>query len=170
MKKLTVFLAILILAICTLNNNKIPNESIRFRVIAQSNSKEDQELKKKIVLNLKDEINKIEKSSSNILNTRKVIKQELPVINNIIEKTISESNINRKYSIKYGLNYFPKKAYKGEIYNEGEYESLVITIEEGQGDNFWCVLFPPLCLIEPTEEENIEYTSIIKEFINSIFK
>ena len=51
------------------------------------------------------------------------------------------------------------------------YESLVITIGKGEGENFWCVLFPPLCLIE-AEEENIsevKYTSFIQEIINKYF-
>ena len=65
----------------------------------------------------------------------------------------------------------PEKEYKGVKYPAGEYESLVITLGTGTGDNFWCVLFPPLCLIE-AEEENIsevKYTSFIQEIINKYF-
>ena len=58
--------------------------------------------------------------------------------------------------------------YKGIYYEEGEYESLVITLGEGIGNNFWCVLFPPLCLIDENEEE-VEYTSFIKELIDKYF-
>ena len=47
------------------------------------------------------------------------------------------------------------------------YESLVITLGEGKGDNFWCILFPPLCMIEDNEE--YEYKSIIKDLIKIIF-
>lgn len=170
MKKIVIFLATIILILCIFSSNNIPNESIRFRVIAENNNEEAQVLKQKIVLNLKNEINKIETQSSNIINSRKIIKKELPTINRIIEETIKESGMNKKYNIKYGLNYFPTKKYQGKVYEEGEYESLVITIEEGQGENFWCVLFPPLCLIEPNEiDEEVEYTSIIKEFINKYF-
>ena len=170
MKKITIILAITIILLCLFSNSKIPNEAIRFRIIAQNNDKESQELKKQIVLNLKDEIDKIESSSSSIIKSRKVIKKEIPVIKSIIEKTILESGTNKNYNIKYGLNYFPRKEYKGKVYAEGEYESLVITIEEGKGDNFWCVLFPPLCLIEPNQEdEQIEYSSFIKEFIKKYF-
>ena len=65
------------------------------------------------------------------------------------------------------MNYFPTKEYKGVIYEEGEYESIVVEIGDAQGDNFWCVLFPPLCLLEGEVEnkDNIEYTSFIKEII-----
>ena len=51
-----------------------------------------------------------------------------------------------------------------------DYESLVITLGEGAGNNFWCVLFPPLCLLDTEEEpENVEYTSFVKEVIDKYF-
>ena len=61
--------------------------------------------------------------------------------------------------------------YKGVIYEEGDYESLVITLGDGLGDNFWCVLFPPLCLLEAeeTDTDEFEYTSFIKEIIDKYF-
>ena len=66
------------------------------------------------------------------------------------------------------MNHFPKKEYKGIYYEEGEYESLVITLGEGIGENFWCILFPPLCLVDENAED-IEYSSIIKELIDKYF-
>ena len=54
---------------------------------------------------------------------------------------------------------------KGIEYDEGYYESLLITLGEGKGDNWWCVLFPPLCLIEAEESTEVEYKSFIKEII-----
>ena len=68
------------------------------------------------------------------------------------------------------MNYFPEKEYKGTIYKEGKYESLVITLGNGQGNNFWCVLFPPLCLLDEEDETtNVEYTSLVKEIIDKYF-
>ena len=57
--------------------------------------------------------------------------------------------------------------YNNEIYPEGEYESLVITLGDGEGDNFWCVLFPPLCF---DEKEDYQYKSFIKEIFDKIFE
>ena len=89
----------------------------------------------------------------------------------VIEKTIENEPYNNTYNINYGTNHFPEKEYKGVIYQEGDYESLVITLGEGLGDNFWCVLFPPLCLLEAedTETDKVEYTSFIKEIIDKYF-
>ena len=83
-----------------------------------------------------------------------------------MEKQIN--NITNNYSINYGNNYFPKKVYQEVEYPEGNYESLVITLGDGLGDNWWCVLFPPLCLLEAQEEniKDINYTFYIKELID----
>ena len=64
------------------------------------------------------------------------------------------------------MNYFPSKEYKGVKYEEGYYESLVITLGKGEGDNWWCVLFPPLCLIEGEEDTEVEYKSIVMEILD----
>ena len=65
----------------------------------------------------------------------------------------------------------PEKHYKGVTYKEGNYESLVVKLGEGKGENFWCVLFPPLCLLEAEEsdKDEVEYKSFIKEIIDKYF-
>ena len=80
---------------------------------------------------------------------------------------ILENNYNIQYEINFGLNYFPEKIYNGTVYNEGEYESLVIYIGEAEGDNWWCVLFPNFCLVDT--KKDTEYKSYFKELINKIF-
>lgn len=169
MKKIIIILAI-ITTILSINKEEqviIPQEAIRFRIIANSNSKEDQNLKKQIVNNLYYNINKTNKLKS-IDATRNYIKKELPKFTKIVEKTLNENNQEKSFHINYGKNYFPKKEYKNVIYPEGEYESLVITLGEGKGKNFWCVLFPPLCLIDENNDK-VEYKSIVKEMLDKYF-
>lgn len=69
------------------------------------------------------------------------------------------------YDISYGDNYFPDKTYRGINYPAGYYNSLVITLGQGLGENFWCVMYPPLCLIEDNKTDNIEYKSYVKEVL-----
>lgn len=168
MKKLIIIVAIIV---CTLSLNKNyelnKNNTIRFRVIANSDTLEDQEIKKEIVKNVSGVINESQKSTS-IEETRAYINNKLPDFNEVVEKTLLENNDKRDFKINYGLNYFPKKELNNEEYPEGMYESLVITLGKGQGDNFWCILFPPLCMIE--EKEDYEYKSFIREIFDSIFE
>ena len=172
MKKILIVIAVLILGLALFKKETItiPESSIRFRVIANSNSKEDQLIKRTVLNNLYSEINNI--NTNNLLETRFLLKKELPKLSNIVKNTIKDEEYHDKYNINYGNNYFPKKEYKNIVYPAGNYESLVVTLGEGRGDNFWCVLFPPLCLLEAEEEETetVEYTSLIKEIITKYFK
>lgn len=139
----------------------IPSDAIRFRIIANSNSLEDQVLKMKIREEIEPVFAQIMDSSNSKEETKKLIDQNMSKIEEIIEQ------YNVEYTINYGNNYFPEKEYKGIIYPEGNYESLVITLGSGLGNNWWCVLFPPLCLLEASEEEssNANYTFYIKEVL-----
>ncbi len=167
MKKTIIILSIIILVlVINKNNNRIPNDSIRFRVIANSNDIDSQSLKQKVVENLKSNLI-YTNNSTNIVETRNFIKENLPLYTNIVDKTLKENNSNENFHINYGKNYFPEKTYNNEIYPEGEYESLVVTIGEGNGDNFWCVLFPPLCF---DEKEDYHYKSFIKEIFTKLFE
>ena len=144
----------------------IPDEAIRIRVIANSDSEYDQTIKKEIKTNIQYKLYDLLKNAKGINEARKIINDNLNDIDNEVYTVLESNHYNLNYKINYGLNYFPSKEYKGTSYNEGYYESLVITLGNGEGNNWWCVLFPPLCLLEAEESENIEYTSYVKELID----
>lgn len=173
MKKTVLVVAIIIVILCLFKSETIiiPKEAIRFRVIANSNDQKDQEVKKEVVNDLKKNIQKLELIPKDITATRANIKENLPLFQESVQNTLNKLNIEEQYTIEYGMNYFPEKEYKGVKYEEGEYESVVIKLGNGLGDNFWCVLFPPLCLLEgeETDSDNVEYTSFIKELIDKYF-
>lgn len=138
----------------------IPSDSIRFRLIANSDSVEDQTLKKTIKKDLESSFIKNIRTN-NLETTEKSINKSL----NIIDEVMKKYDID--YNVSYGNNYFPQKEYKGVTYPEGNYKSLVITLGKGKGENWWCVLFPPLCLLESNEEnQNVTYKSYVKEILN----
>lgn len=139
----------------------IPDNAIRFRVIANSNSESDQKLKLEVKNSVEKELYKIVSNAKNIDEVRTIIGNNLDKVDNILKE------YNVKYDISFGNNYFPKKTYKGIDYEEGLYESLVITVGSGLGENWWCVLFPPLCLLDEQENlENAEYELYATKLIN----
>mgnify|MGYP004640052381 FL=1 len=165
MKK--IIIALFLVTVLILVNNKetevlIPKEAIRFRIIANSNKLEDQTQKLEIKKELEPVIANILSTSNSLDETRKEIKNNMYEVKNILNKYDTD------YKLNYGYNYFPEKNYKGVTYKSGEYESLVVTLGDGLGDNWWCVLFPPLCLLEASEEDydDVTYTSYIKELID----
>jgi len=81
----------------------------------------------------------------------------------------------RKYTknnkVYFSKKYFPEKEYQGVKYPSGEYNSLVVTLGNGIGNNWWCVMFPPLCLLEAKEEEteDINYSFYVKDTLSKYF-
>ena len=166
MKKILIFLSIIITLLISskeYNDIIIPDEAIRIRIIANSNNIEDQMTKNKVKYKIEnmlyDKLNK----TKNVTEARNIIKNNINEIDNLVAK-----EVDSKYKIKYGLNYFPEKNLYGIIYKAGNYESLVIELGESKGNNWWCVLFPPLCLIETNKKDldKIEYKSKIIEILN----
>lgn len=174
MKKLLIIIAGLILVITFINKEEdyviVPNTSIRFRIIPNSNTIEDITIKEKIKDEINDVIKNIEASSTDITTSREKINSAIPEIEEKINDLFEKENYTKDYKINYGMNYFPEKIYKGVKYPSGEYESLVIEIGESSGDNYWCVLFPPLCMIDAEESEEVEYKFFISEIIKKFFK
>ena len=167
MKKLMIILLIPLL-ISSMNINSNKDDMLRIRVIANSNSEHDQQVKNEISNNLKIKLYDLLKDENNIDNARKIINNNIDTLSEDIEKSLV--NEDYSYNINYGLNYFPKKEYNGKTYKEGKYESLLVTLGKGEGNNWWCILFPPLCLVEAEEsEEEVEYDFFFKNIIDKIF-
>ena len=164
MKKVIVVLFLVSLAFIFSNHEEeiiIPNNAIRFRVIANSDSVEDQMKKMEIKSAVEKEVYALINGENNAQEVRNIIEDNMDTIKDIVEE------YNVPYNINYGNNYFPSKTYKGVMYPAGNYESLVITLGEGVGANFWCVLFPPLCLIDNSWEDisDVDYQLYVKKLL-----
>jgi len=174
MKKLLIIIAALILIITFTTKEEdyiiVPNTSIRFRIIPNSNTIDDINMKEKVKDEINEVIKSIESESTDITSSREKIKSAIPEIENKIDNLFTEENYTKTYKVNYGMNYFPEKTYKGVKYPSGDYESMVIEIGEASGDNYWCVLFPPLCMIDAEESEEVEYKFFISEILKKFFK
>lgn len=124
---------------------------IRLHVIANSDSEEDQELKLKV----RDEIIKKTKSlqeSQSIEDSREYLQTHLNDMEETANKVIEENGKSYKAEANLGIRWIPEKTYGDMYFPAGNYEALNLTLGRGEGQNWWCVLFPPLCLIEEDEE------------------
>ena len=147
----------------------IPDTAIRLRVIPNSNSSLDQSMKNKVKKYLEKNTYATLSNVTDIEEARTKINDSLSNLDININKIFKDNKYNMEYTVDFGYNYFPEKKYRGLKYEEGYCESLVITIGEGKGDNWWCVLFPNLCLVDLENKTNVEYKSWIVEQINKIF-
>ena len=174
MKKTVLIIGLIIATYITVGNTFskkiiIPDEAIRVRVIANSNSTYDQDIKYKVKDIVKEDIRRLVSDTDSIVTFRNKVVNNIAIFDRDINELLKSNDYKLPVNINYGLNYFPRKEFKGVTYNEGYYESLVVTLGEGKGDNWWCVLFPPLCLIEAEESDNIEYTTLVSELVNKYF-
>lgn len=169
MKKLVIIILVIVLGYYLMQTGEaieIPDEAIRLRVIANSDSEYDQEIKMQVSEKLQSRLYNLLKNTKGLQEAESIINRNMSNIENDIKKVLNNEGYTLGYKINYGLNYFPEKKYKGVTYKEGEYESLVVTLGEGKGKNWWCVLFPPLCILEAEESTEVEYKFFIKEMID----
>lgn len=174
MKKILAIITIILIIVLVSGKEEevlIPKEAIRFRVIANSDESLDQELKYIVKDKIQNQMTNDLKDAKDVESARLTIKKHIPEYEETLKETLATENKNLNYEINYGINYFPNKNYKGVTYSEGYYESLVVTLGAGNGNNWWCVLFPPLCLLEAEEsdQEEVEYKFFIKELIDKYF-
>lgn len=154
------------------DNYIIPKEAIRLRVVANSNSEEDQDIKYKVKEVLEIKMYNLLKDIKGVNEAKQIIGDNIENIKENINSYLLSNNYSNDFDVNFGSNYFPKKEYRGVIYEEGYYESLVVTLGSGEGNNWWCVLFPPLCLLEAKETEEktkTEYKFFIQELFEKYF-
>jgi stage II sporulation protein R len=125
---------------------------IRFRVIAASDSVFDQAVKIKVrdavLAYLHPELYSAGSESS----AATIISSRLPGIRQVAQQTVQSAGSDKPVQVFYGVTAFPDKTYGKTLFPAGNYEALKIVIGSGQGHNWWCVLFPPLCYVDLTVE------------------
>lgn len=168
MKQLIILL-IIAGAVVMMNNGEeyveIPSTSIRMRVIAASDSQEDQENKKVVKSLIEEKLYDLIKGSKSDKEASDIITNHKEEIDEEIITKMKAANIDSSYTSNFGYNYFPEKEFKHLRYKAGNYKSFVITLGSGKGENWWCVLYPPLCLVDENATD-YEYHSLIKDTIS----
>ena len=128
----------------------IANSVFRLHVIANSDDKEDQDLKyivRDAVLSYMNSISQNCTSKEEIIELAHKHQQEFK---NIAKQVILENGYDYDVTIKIGQFDFPTKHYGDIVFPAGTYDSLRIEIGESKGQNWWCVMFPPLCFVDVT--------------------
>lgn len=131
----------------------ISGKLIRFHVIANSDNEEDQNLKLKVRDKVLEYVQPLLKNSKNIEESREILSKENEKILEIAREVIKENGYN--YSVESTLDKenFPVKTYGNITLPQGEYEAYRIIIGTGEGQNWWCVMFPPICFVDITKGE-----------------
>ncbi|MDD5018236.1 MAG: stage II sporulation protein R [Eubacteriales bacterium] len=159
-----IFLFVLILCACA------KTTPFRLHIIANSDSAEDQQVK----LVVRDAVLEITKDGmencDNAEQAEEYITENIEIILKTANDTLIENGFGYAATATVGTCYFPEKSYQDITYPEGDYQALKVILGDGEGQNWWCVMFPPLCITEiEGGEEDIEYTSFLAELFASLF-
>ena len=147
------FLLFVYTSICAISyaqnvSTDIANSVFRLHVIANSDSTEDQNLKYIVRDNLLKYMNEICKNCSSKEDAIKLVKENSDSFEQIALETIKENGYEYDVNINIGTFEFPTKTYGDISLPAGYYDALRVEIGEAKGQNWWCVMFPPLCFVD----------------------
>ena len=124
---------------------EIADKILRFHILANSDSDEDQEIKKTV----RDEVGRMMekklKGAKSLAETEEIVEENLDAIVHTAEKTLAENGYTYGAKARLATVDFPVKTYGNYTFPAGEYEALQVTLGEGEGHNWWCVLYPNMC-------------------------
>lgn len=174
MKRYINFIVILVLLICSLNgcskngiinkkNNKLELETlsyeeikdklIRFHVIANSDAEEDQSLKLKVRDKVVEALSSKLKGVTSLEEAEIILNNNIDYVNNIARNVILSNNYDYEVNTMLSYENFPDKVYGDYVFPQGNYEAFRVIIGEGEGRNWWCVMFPSLCFVDESKSD-----------------
>lgn len=148
-------------------------DCLRLHILANSDSEEDQRVKLLVRDAILDRMRQWEPSSKREAQERMLLMGG--ELQSITEETLKANGFDYGAELIAGEFDFPERNYSGEVYPAGEYAALRVILGEGKGHNWWCVMFPPLCLIDDgggiahDPDGTLEFRSIILDLWRSIF-
>ena len=172
MKFILSFIAIAIVAVsvvfCGQTQNPSNDDYMRIHITANSNSKQDQDIKYLVKDAVVEFLIPVLSEAKNKEEAEILINQNLEKVEEVANSALKSQGVSYNSSISIVYEQMPARAYDNLVLEEGIYESLNIVLGEGKGDNWWCVVFPAVCFLNSNNFQNLEYISKIWDIINDV--
>ena len=170
MKKVFCFLGIVsIIAIFLSGSFSVKDQCIRIHVRANSNSSVDQSVKYTVKDEIVEYLTPYVSDTFTFSEAMSVVESRLDSIKKVADGVLKRHGFTYSSRVRLTQENFPARVYNGYTLSEGIYDALIIELGSGVGDNWWCVLFPPLCFSPVGKGETIEYKSKLVELCDKIF-
>ena len=154
------------LELTAINYEDIKDKLIRFHVIANSDTYEDQNLKLKVRDKVVEALSEKLSNVNSVEEAENILEENIDYVNEIAKEVIEENNYTYKVTTMLSYENFPDKVYGDCVFPQGNYEAFRVIIGEGKGQNWWCVMFPSLCFVD--ESKNSVDSSNLKDEIEDI--
>lgn len=175
MKKILITLILVVFlvggVVMCVNQQKKPDQQyLRLHIRANSNSESDQSVKYKVKAAVVEYLSPLVANTKDKQEVQCVIEKNLPQIEKVANNVLKENKKAYNSSAAINNEFFPTRTYENLVLEEGYYDALIIKLGSGTGDNWWCVVYPPLCFIGSNKNDSgeLRYKSKIKEIIDKI--
>ena len=166
---IVVLILLLIIGASFLPTAEVEYDYLRLHIRANSNSEIDQNIKYEI----KDEL--VEFLTPYFCNVTSK-NEAVEIVNNLKEKmseicveVLRKNGFNYSANVKINNEYFPTRTYSNTTLESGYYDAVIVELGSAEGDNWWCVMYPPLCFITHENQTEITFKSKIAEWFKSLF-
>lgn len=160
---------IILLAICLmLPTQQVKTEYLRIHIRANSNMEIDQKIKYSVKTAVVEFLTPFVAQCTTKQSAEKMLKNNISSIEQVANEVLKNNGFSYKSSARVKSENFPTRAYQNLTLDGGFYDALIINLGSGNGDNWWCVVYPPLCFVE--NASGYVYTSKIYNIINDFFK
>ena len=141
---------------------------LRIHIRANSNSDEDQSVKYKVKDEIVEALIPLLADVKSFDEAKSTVSQNFGYIEEVADKTLLDNGFFYTSSASFKNEYFPTRSYDEITLEEGYYDALILNLGSGDGDNWWCIVFPAFCFTQTKKIDNIEYISRIWEIIKSV--
>ena len=166
---LSVIGIVLIFLLCPLNNGGGECEYLRIHIRANSNLTADQEVKYKVKDGVVDALIPLLAEIETFEEAKEVMQNNFALIEGVANDILTANGFYYGCRAKIDNEYFPTRTYDGLTLEEGYYDALILELGSGQGDNWWCLVYPAFCFTQTNNFDNFVYISKIWEIIKSVF-
>ncbi len=171
MKKILIavaILAVLTVIVLAVPSGKTNADYLRIHIRADSNETADQNVKYKVKSAVVDYLTPYLSNVHSKNDAMSTVKSQLKGIEQVADKVLAENGFDYKAHAKLTAEQFPDRKYGELTLEQGVYDALIIELGSGQGNNWWCVVYPPLCFVggESNGTNQIVYKSVLWEIIN----
>ena len=139
---------------------EIYDEVLRLHVVANSDSESDQALKLDVRDGIIEVTRELTADCHSLEQTSAVVSENLSVIAEEAQRIIQANGYSYDVEVRIGREEYPRKTYASLCFPAGEYLSLQVLIGDAAGQNWWCVLFPPLCLDAASSSNEDAFISV----------
>lgn len=171
-KYISIIIVLILSALCFafgINTTGGEEQIFRMHIRANSNLDEDQSVKLVIRDDFVEYLTPLVaecKTKQDVIN---LVEREKEVLQNMANNILKQNGFSYTCNIKICNEFFPERYYGDKQVKQGYYDALICELGLAKGDNWWCVVYPPLCFVDYQKSTNVVYKSKLLEIINKFF-